>query len=287
MPPLFKQMTVCGVGLIGGSLAMVARREGLAGRIVGLGRGEANLGLATERGIIDFGTRDPAAAARGASLVVLATPIRAMPATLRAMRPALPPEAIVTDVGSVKRWVIEHLEPELGPRMALVAMHPIAGRETTGAGAADPALFAGHRAIITPSARSTPAAIDAVEALWKATGARVSRMAPEVHDRVLARASHLPQAIASTLAAALEGARIDGVNAADYGAGGLRDTTRIAASSPEMWIDICLTNREALLEALAEFHGQLTAFKNALEQGDADALKKIFERGRAMRRGLS
>jgi len=287
MPQLFKQITICGVGLIGGSLAMVARRDGLAGRIAGLGRSEANLKLAAERGIVDLATRDPVDAARDADLVVLATPIRTMPALLRAMRPALPPEAIVTDVGSVKQWVIAHLEPELGPRMALVAVHPIAGKETTGAGAADPALFVDHRVIVTPSARSTPAALEAVETLWNATGARVTRMAPEVHDRILARASHLPQAIASTLAAALHDARIDGLSTTDYGAGGLRDTTRIAASSPEMWIDICLTNRAALLEALGEFRGQLAEFANALEQSDAGALKKIFERGRAMRRGLA
>ena len=288
MTVLFKQITICGVGLIGGSLALVARQSGLAGKIVGLGRSVENLELARVRGIIDVGTRDPIAAARDANLVMLATPIRAMPATLRAMRPALPPDAIVTDVGSVKHWVIEQLEPELGPQMALVAAHPIAGKETTGAGAADAALFRGHRVIITPSARSTPAAVEQIETLWKATGARVSRMAPAIHDRLLARASHLPQIVASTLAAALDDdARIDGVRAADYGAGGLHDTTRIAASSPEIWIDICLTNRAAIIEALAGFRGILEEFAGCLEKRDEAGLKKIFERGRTMRKGLA
>jgi prephenate dehydrogenase len=287
MTVLFKQMTICGVGLIGGSLALVARHAGLVEKIVGLGRGAQNLELARERGIIDYATRDPLEAARGASLVVLATPIRAMPATLIAMKPALPPDTIVTDVGSVKQWVIEKLEPELGPRMALVAAHPIAGKELTGAGAADAALFAGQRVIITPSARSTPAAIDQVQALWQVTGARVSRMTPELHDRVLARASHLPQIVASVLAAALDDALVDGTRAVDYGAGGLRDTTRIAASSPEMWIDICLTNRAAIIEALAGFRGILEEFAACLARGDVDGLKRVFERGRAMRKGLS
>lgn len=286
MTVLFKQMTICGVGLIGGSLAMVARRAGLVGKIVGLGRSAQNLELARERGIIDLATRDPIEAARDASLVVLATPIRAMPATLSAMRPALPPDAIVTDVGSVKQWVIANLEPELGPRMALVAAHPIAGKETTGAGAADAALFAGRRVIITPSARSTSAALGQIEVLWQASGARVSRMTPEVHDRVLSRASHLPQIVASVLAAALGDSRVDGARAVDYGAGGLRDTTRIAASSPEMWIDVCLTNREAIIEALAGFRGILDEFAACLERSDVDGLKSVFERGRAMRRGL-
>jgi prephenate dehydrogenase len=286
MPPLFKQMAVCGVGLIGGSLAMVARRARLVDAIVGLGRSEANLRTAVERGIIDFATRDPAEAAHDASLVVLATPIRAMPSTLRAMRPALPSDAIVTDVGSVKQWVIETLEPELGPAMALVAAHPVAGKETTGAGAADPSLFQDHRVLITPSARSTPEAIEKIETLWKATGARVSRTSPAVHDRIMARASHLPQIVASALAAALHDAQIEGVRPAEFGAGGLRDTTRIAASSPEMWIDICLTNRAAIIEALAGFRTLVGEFAGALEQSDAAALKDIFERGRAMRRGL-
>ncbi len=286
MTVLFKQVTICGVGLIGGSLALAARQAGLAGKIVGLGRSAQNLELARERGIIDLATRDPIEAARGASLVVLATPIRTMPATLSAMRPALPPDAIVTDVGSVKQWVIANLERELGPRMALVAAHPIAGKETTGAGAADAALFAGQRVIITPSARSTPAALDQIETLWKATGARVSRMPPEVHDRLLARASHLPQIIASALAAALGDSLVDGTRVVDYGAGGLRDTTRIAASSPEMWIDICLTNREAIIEALAGFRGSLDEFAACVERSDAKGLKRLFERGRAMRKGL-
>jgi prephenate dehydrogenase len=287
MTVLFKQMTICGVGLIGGSLALVARQAGLAGKIVGLGRSAENLELAHQRGIIDVATRDPIAAARGANLVVLATPIRTMPATLSAMRPALPPDAIVTDVGSVKRWVIEHLEPELGPQMALVAVHPIAGKETTGAGAADAALFTGQRVIITPSERSTPAAIEQIETLWKATGARVSRMPPEVHDQVLARASHLPQIVSSALAAALDDSAVSGTRVVDYGAGGLRDTTRIAASSPEMWVDICLTNRAALIEALTGLRGVLDEFAACLERSDAAGLSRLFERGRAMRKGLA
>ncbi len=265
---------------------MAARRARLVDAIVGLGRSEANLRTAVERGIIDFATYDPAAAAHDADLVVMATPIRAMPATLRAMRPALPPDAIVTDVGSVKQWVIENLEPELGPAMALVAAHPIAGKETTGAGAADPSLFQDHRVLITPSARSTPEAIEKIETLWKATGARVSQMSSAAHDRIMARASHLPQIVASALAAALHDAQIEGVRPTEFGAGGLRDTTRIAASSPEMWIDICLTNRAAIIEALAGFRTLVEEFAGALEQSDAAALKNIFERGRAMRRGL-
>jgi prephenate dehydrogenase len=286
MAVLFKQMTVCGVGLIGGSLALIARREGLVERVVGLGRTQHNLDVALERRIIDQATRDPAEAARDADLVVLAVPVRTMPETLAAMVPYLPPEAVITDVGSVKGWVVSALEPLLGPRMALVAMHPVAGKETTGAAAADEELFVGRRAILTPSVRSTAAALERVERLWRATGARVERMAPVEHDEILARASHLPQIVASALAAALDGARVGGRAAADYGAGGLRDTTRIAASSAEMWRDIVLTNREAIGAALVLFRATFDEFERAVREGDVARFEALFNRGRAMRERL-
>lgn len=286
MTILFKQMTICGVGLIGGSLALIAKQKGLVERVVGLGRTQKNLEVALERGIIDEATRDPVAAARGAGLVVLAVPVRTMPETLAAMTPHLPLDAVITDVGSVKGWVVGALEPLLGPRMALVAVHPVAGKETTGAAAADDSLFIGRRTIITPSARSTPAALERVERLWQATGSQVERMAPGEHDRILARASHLPQVVASALAAALAGERVGGRAAAAYGAGGLRDTTRIAASSAEMWRDIVLTNREAIAEALALFRGTLEEFERAIRGGDSTRFEELFNRGRAMREGL-
>jgi prephenate dehydrogenase len=283
MPELFRQLTICGVGLIGGSIALTARKQGLIGRVVGLGRTQANLDVALERGLIDSATRDPAEAARDADLVMLATPIMTFPATLSAMTPYLPADAVITDVGSVKSWVVRELEPLLGPAMALVAVHPVAGKETTGAGAAVEDLFIGRRVIVTPSARSTPAALDKIETLWRASGARVERMTPAAHDAILARSSHLPQIVASALAAALADERVDGRWAAEFGAGGLRDTTRIAASSAEMWRDICLTNREAILATLALYRGALDEFACAVEAGDANELVKLFERGRRMR----
>ena len=283
MPQLFRQLTICGVGLIGGSLAISARRHGLVGRVVGLGRTQENLDLALARGLIDSATRDPAEAARGADLVMLATPIMTFPATLAAMTPHLPADAVITDVGSVKAWVVRELEPLLGPAMTLVAVHPVAGKETTGAGAAVEDLFIGRRVIVTPSARSTSAAVDKIETLWRATGANVERMTPEAHDAILARASHLPQIVASALAVALADERVDGRWAAGFGAGGLRDTTRIAASSAEMWRDICLTSRTAILETIALYRGALDEFARALEASDAAELVRLFEQGRRMR----
>jgi prephenate dehydrogenase len=283
MAALFRQLTICGVGLIGGSLALCARRDRLVERIVGLGRTQANLDTALARGLIDTATRDPVEAARGADLVMLATPVMTFPETLAAMVPHLPADAVITDVGSVKSWVVRSLEPLLGPRMALVGVHPVAGKETTGAAAADEELYRGRRVIVTPSARSTLAAVEKIEALWRATGAYVERMAPAAHDALLARASHLPQIVSSALAAALLDEIVDGKWAAGFGAGGLRDTTRIAASSPEMWRDICLTNRDAIGEAMRLFRGAFNEFDEAVADGDGTKLTKLFERGRKMR----
>jgi prephenate dehydrogenase len=286
MPPLFRQLTICGVGLIGGSLAITARRLGLVERIVGLGRTQANLELALARGLIDSATRDPAEAARGAGLVMLATPVLSFPETLAAMIPHLPGDAVITDVGSVKGWVVRELEPLLKPGMALVAVHPVAGKETTGAGAAEEGLFIDRRVIVTPSARSSADALERVEALWRATGAKVERMAPAVHDAILARASHLPQMVASALAAALADENVEGRWAAGFGAGGLRDTTRIAASSAEIWRDICLTNRDAIVAALKLFRGAFEQFESAAARADGGELAALFERGRRMRERL-
>ncbi|HVA68425.1 MAG TPA: prephenate dehydrogenase/arogenate dehydrogenase family protein [Candidatus Binataceae bacterium] len=283
MAKLFDQMTICGVGLIGGSLAAIVRDKGLVGSVVGLGRSRANLDLALERGLIDRATQNATEAADGADLVVLCVPVRSMPATFAAMAPNLPQRAVITDVGSVKEWVVRELEPMLGPEMALVGGHPVAGKETTGAGAADAALFEGRRTILTPAARSTPDAIYRIESLWRATGARVERMTPHEHDEIMARASHLPQVVASALAAALEGERVGDRIAAEYGAGGLRDTTRIAASLAEMWRDIVLTNRMAIGEAMALFRAAFEEFERAIESGDSERFEAIFNRGRAMR----
>ena len=220
MAQLFRQMTVCGVGLIGGSLALIARRAGVVGKVVGLGRSQANLDVALDRGMIDIATRDPVEAARGADLIVLAVPILTMRATLEKMIEHTAPDAVVTDVGSVKQYVVRELEPLITGKRSLVAAHPVAGKETTGAAAADPALFRDRRVILTPSAKSTPDAINKIEQLWNETGACVEMMDAATHDAILARSSHLPQAVSSVLAAALNTEKIGDKLAVEYGAGG-------------------------------------------------------------------
>ena len=286
MSILYRQLTICGVGLIGGSLALNARRHQLVARVVGLGRSQANLDVAVARGLVDFATRNPAEAAQGANLVMLATPVMTFPATLAAMVPHLPPDAVVTDVGSVKGWVIEKLEPLLKSTMSFVGVHPVAGKENTGAIAAEENLFVNRRVIVTPSSLSSTEALEKIETLWRATGARVERMPPAVHDAILARASHLPQLVASALASALAEETVEGRRAAAYGAGGLRDTTRIAASSPEMWRDICLTNRQEVANALKLYRKWFDRFEQAIDASDDQALNQLFERGGRMRARL-
>jgi prephenate dehydrogenase len=283
MSILFRQMTICGVGLIGGSLALNARKYHLVERIVGLGRTQSNLDIALSRGLIDVATRDAAEAAQNADLVMLATPVMTFPATLAAMVPHLPQNAVVTDVGSVKSWVVEQLEPLLKPAMSFVGVHPVAGKENTGAGAAEEGLFVNRRVIVTPSALSRDDAVEKVEELWRATGALVERMPAAAHDAILARASHLPQIVSSALACALADETVEGRWAAAFGAGGLRDTTRIAASSPEMWRDICLTNGQAITAALMLYREWFDRFEHAVAASDEQALNELFARGRQMR----
>ncbi|MBV8358734.1 MAG: prephenate dehydrogenase/arogenate dehydrogenase family protein [Deltaproteobacteria bacterium] len=283
MSILFRQLTICGVGLIGGSVALTARKYGLVERIVGLGRTQSNLDTALARGLIDFATRDPAQAAQDADLVMLATPVMTFPATLGAMVPYLPADAMVTDVGSVKSWVVQQLEPLLRPAMSFVGVHPVAGKEITGAAAAEEDLFVNRRVIVTPSARSSAEALEKIETLWRATGALVERMPPAAHDAILARASHLPQIVSSALACALADETVEGRWTAGFGAGGLRDTTRIAASSPEMWRDICLSNSEAISSALKLYREWFERFEHAVAASDEQALNELFARGRRMR----
>jgi prephenate dehydrogenase len=283
MSILFRQLTICGVGLIGGSLALTARRYRLVERIVGLGRTESNLEIALARGLIDFATRDAAEAAQDADLVMLATPLMTFPATLAAMVPHLPANSVVTDVGSVKSWVVQQLEPLLKPAMSFVGVHPVAGKEITGAAAAEEGLFVNRRVIVTPSALSSAEALEKVETLWRATGARVERMAPAAHDAILALASHLPQIVSSALACTLADETVEGRWAAAFGAGGLCDTTRIAASSPEMWRDICLGNSEAISSALRLYREWFDRFEHAVAANDEQALNELFARGRRMR----
>jgi prephenate dehydrogenase len=282
---LFDRLTVAGVGLIGGSLAAAARAAGLVGEVIGFGRGEENLRLAERRGLVDRWSRDPAVAA-DADAIVLAVPVGACPALAGIFRPHARRGALLTDVGSVKHGIVAALESHWAGIGPVVGGHPIAGSEESGAAAARADLFHGHRCILTPTASTDRAALGRVRALWEGVGARVEEMPAELHDEILARVSHLPHLVAFALVAAVGEARPGGRDPLAYAGGGLRDTSRIAASAPELWRDIALANAPALRAALTEFRAALERLAGLIESGDGPGLEAVLEAARALRRRL-
>lgn len=280
---MIQQLTVIGVGLIGGSLARALRRAGFLGEVVGCGRSLGNLQRARELGVIDRYHQDPAQAVAGADLVFIAVPLGAMAATFAAIRDHLAPGAILTDGGSVKgsvvadaRQVFGHLPPRFVPG------HPIAGTEQSGVEASFAELYRNRRVILTPLPETDPVATAQVQAMWEACGAEVTQMAVDHHDEVLAATSHLPHLLAYGLVDSLARLR-ENDEIFRYAAGGFRDFTRIASSHPIMWRDICLANREALGQMLARFQRELAELAADVEGGDGEALLAVFERAKAAR----
>ena len=286
MTPLFARVTVAGVGLIGGSLALAARAAGLVGEVVGYGRSEANLGIARERGLVDRVAREPAAAVAGADLIVLAAPVGASTTLAEAFRPHARPGTILTDVGSVKAGVVEALEARWSEGRLVVGAHPIAGSESSGAAAARADLFRGRRCIVTPTPATDREALGRVRALWEGVGAVVEEMPAALHDEILARVSHLPHLAAYALVSAFGETRVAGHRVLDYAGSGYRDTTRIAASRPELWRDIALANRAALRGALAEFRAVLDRLEHLLAAGDGEGLEAVLGAAAALRQRL-
>lgn len=282
--PLFRRVAVVGAGLIGGSLALAARRAGAVARVVGVSRSPERREAILRLGIADEATAELAAAVAGADLVLLSTPVRSILALLPAVAGLAGPECLVTDVGSVKGPILAAGEAAF-PDGRFVAGHPIAGSERSGPEAARPDLFARHIWIVTPGGRTRPEAVERVAALWRAAGALVVRMTAEWHDEVFAAVSHLPHLAAYALmdtvvALEREGPRVR------YAAGGLRDYTRIAGSDPEMWRDIFLVNREALLRAVAAYRGALDRLEAAVRAGDEAELTRLLAQARRARKEI-
>ena len=277
------KLVVIGVGLIGGSFALALRRARAVRRVVGVGRTRSNLADALRLKLIDEASREPARAVRDADLVLLATPVGQMPAVMSAIAPHLPAHAVVTDAGSTKRDVIACAQRFLGARHSrFVPAHPVAGTERSGARAAFAGLFQGRSVILTPQAGIAAGAVTLVRRAWEACGARVVRLDAGVHDDVLAAVSHLPHVLAYALVNMLAG-RPDPARLFGLSAGGLRDTVRIAGSSPEMWADICVANRDALLAAMEDYENELEQTRAAIERADAQELRRLFARARAAR----
>ncbi len=285
--PSVGKLVVLGVGLIGGSFALALRAAGRVGAVVGVGRSRANLDTARELAIIDRSVTldgDWAAELVDADLVLLAAPVAQYPGLLVAMAGRLGAHTVVTDAGSTKQDVIAAARAALGGAVArFVPGHPIAGTEHSGAAAAFAGLFRQRNVVLTPLPETDPAATAWVAALWEACGARVRLLDAPAHDRVFAAVSHLPHLLAFGLVEAFA-ARPDADDIFDFAASGFRDFTRIAASSPEMWRDISLANRAALLAEVAAFRDQLDRLAGMIEGGDGAGLEAAFARARKARR---
>jgi prephenate dehydrogenase len=277
------KLVVVGVGLIGGSFALALKRARAVERVVGVGRTSRNLAAARRLRIIDEASQDAAVAVCDADLVLLATPVGQMSAVMTTIAPHLPAHAVITDAGSTKGDVIAAARRFLGAHFSrFVPGHPVAGTEKSGAEAAFPDLFKERNVILTPQRETAATAAKLVRRAWEACGARVTRLTAVEHDAVLAAVSHLPHVVAYALVNMLAQRR----NAAQLfglSAGGLRDTVRIAGSSPEMWADICLANREALLAALEDYENELERVRAAIESVDGTELKRLFADARNAR----
>ncbi|HVY06323.1 MAG TPA: prephenate dehydrogenase/arogenate dehydrogenase family protein [Burkholderiales bacterium] len=277
------KLVVIGVGLIGGSVAIALRKAGSVDRIVGVGRGRANIQRALELGVIDESASDAALAARDADVVLVAVPVQQTEAVLRSLDAAASSKTLITDAGSTKRDFVSAAGRLLPGHLAnVVPAHPIAGAELTGVDAANANLFVDRNVVLTPLPESAQESVDRIEALWKTCGARVSRMTPTRHDQVFSAVSHLPHMLAYALVHMIA-TRPDAAELFGFAAGGFRDFTRIASSSPEMWRDIATTNREALLEDLASYQNQLSHLADLIRDSSAEQLGEIFQTARDAR----
>jgi prephenate dehydrogenase len=281
--PLIEKLVICGVGLIGGSFALALRRAGVAGRIVGIGRSRGSLDRALRLGVIDEASIDWASALDGASMVLLAPPVGQMDAVMAAMAPHLAAGTVVTDAGSTKRDVIEAIYRHLGGHLThVVPAHPIAGAEASGVDAAFADLYRGKKVVVTPLPENEPSSILRVREAWEACGALIHEMPPQDHDRVFAAVSHLPHLLAFGLVHDLAG-RANAEQLFGFAASGFRDFTRIAGSHPEMWRDICIANRQALLAELDQYLAELAYLRALLLSADGERLEQLFADAREAR----
>ncbi len=283
----FKQVAIVGVGLIGGSMGMILKGRGLADRVVGVGRSLANLELAVQRGAIDVFERDPKAAMPGTELVILATPVESYAGHLKEWGHLLEHGTIVSDVGSVKGPLVEQVESLVPAGVHFVGAHPIAGKESSGAGEASVDLFANALCLVTPTANTDPQALRVVQHVWETMGSIVRSIDPFVHDWILGAVSHLPHVAAFALMNALADLQERGeADLLDYAGSGLRDTTRIAAASPEMWRDIFLWNADNLLTMTEAMETHLQRFKALLQAKDGTGLEREIAKAREARQRL-
>jgi len=283
MQPAFRKVVIFGIGLIGGSFALALRRTNAVGEVVGFGRSAATLEQALQFGLIDRIGDDVAREVRDADLILLATPVAQMAEIFARIAPHLGTHTLITDGGSTKANVVAVARQHLGAKIAqFIPAHPIAGAEQSGPAAALADLYQGKKVVLTPLPENSAAAVARVRAAWQACGALVSELTPEQHDEVFAAVSHLPHLLAFTLVHDLA-QRDNRELLLSFAASGFRDFTRIAASSPEMWRDISLANRDALLREIEQYAAELYKLHQALQQSDSARLEEIFSVAREVR----
>lgn len=270
------KLCIIGLGLIGGSIGLAAREKKLAREVWGLVRRKASVREALRRGIVDHATLDPKKAVAGADMIIIATPLGCMEKIASAIRPFVSPGAVVSDVGSCKQCVVASLERIFRPGAFFVGAHPIAGSEQSGMGASRGDLFEKTPCILTPTRKTDRKALGKVRSLWEGLGSRVSLMSPNAHDKIVAAISHLPHVLAVTLVNSLTRAPGKAQKVLPFAGTGFKDSTRIAASPPDIWVDICLANRDEILRALKNYRDDLSLVKMALQKGDAPALRNIL-----------
>jgi prephenate dehydrogenase len=279
----FQKITIIGVGLLGGSIGLAARKNRVAKEIAGFVRNGKNISDCEKFGATDFATTDLLAAVSNSDLVILCTPLAQMAAITKQFLPALKRGAIVTDVGSVKSNVVRELESLVKKSGAhFVGSHPMAGAEKTGVAVARADLFTNAVCVLTPTKKTDLAALKKLEQFWKSLGARVLKMDAAQHDLLVSRSSHLPHVVAATLANLVLNPASPKTQA-QLCATGFRDTTRIASGSPEMWRDIARANRKNLSRSLDTFIADLQKFQRALKKSDTKAIAKFFETAKSRR----
>lgn len=276
----FSKITVIGLGLIGGSLAWALKKSGRVGEVFGVDLDEKAIDHAVREGIIDEGSKDIEKGVSQSELIVIATYVGIIPKVAKSIILLVSKGTIITDVGSVKGKIVQETEEFLPSHVHFVGGHPIAGTECSGVWASDPRLFNGKRCILTPTLKTHPEALAKVKSLWESVGARVFTMDAETHDRVFSFVSHLPHVVAYALVNSVASQRVLN-NMLDFAGGGLRDYTRIGASSPEMWSDIFLMNRENVLESIREFKKSLERIEEFV--GGENLIELREELNRAVR----
>ena len=280
---MIKKLVIFGVGLIGGSLALALRQANYCQTIVGCSRNAEHLQTAVDLGVIDSFTTDPQAAVQEADMVLLAVPMGAMRRLLEQIKPALPADAILTDAGSTKGSVVAEVEQVFGKDYSrFVPGHPIAGREKSGVEAAIADLYINKRVILTPLAHTDAEAVAKVAMMWKVTGAILEHMPVQLHDQVLAATSHLPHILAFSLVDTLLNLPMR-EDIFRYSSGGFRDFTRIASSDPVMWRDICLTNKDAILDVIGKLQADLSEFSAMIADQDGEGLHTRMARAKQAR----